>query len=323
MTPLPELELLHEQATARNDEDWADNDSQRATNQHVIDVQFGKQKRQYVEARAALTQAAPDWLAKPGPDGGPQTERPPMPLWIKLDADQQRQTDIVLAQNARGLAPASPPAEGPMSDALPEPLRDGQELAQASDPAKVNPTGQWRIDLRYLPIAHRGHAYLQLVDPDGNVRAELHGLAHSKHTGDDMRLGTDESNLVARHDVLDQFGPRFGTATKHIATVASGSYDDIVRRTWSRALDATTKINNLKFDYKGDDPAYELGFDNVQIQNSNSVAYSLGRAMGLDLDGAIAAARMDRRFPGWRRDLLDPKYDRYVTPPQFGVTNAP
>ena len=41
--------------------------------------------------------------------------------------------------------------------------------------------GKWRIELRYLPIAHRGHVFLALVDDKENVAGELHGLAYSKH----------------------------------------------------------------------------------------------------------------------------------------------
>ena len=38
-------------------------------------------------------------------------------------------------------------------------------------------TKDWKIELKYLPIAHRGHAFLALVDHDGKVVGELHGLA--------------------------------------------------------------------------------------------------------------------------------------------------
>ncbi len=74
---------------------------------------------------------------------------------------------------------------------------------------------------------------------------------------------------------------------------------------------------------KASDLSYEAGTDGGQIQNSNAVAFTLGRATSLDLDGAVRAAGIARKFPGWARDLLDPKYDRYVAPPALAVTNAP
>ncbi|MBS0518631.1 MAG: lipid II-degrading bacteriocin [Proteobacteria bacterium] len=104
---LAALDTAHQAATVRNESDWPDNASQRATNQHFIDVAFGTRKRDAVKARAELTRAVTDWLAQPTPDGSPQTQRPPLPIWTKLDPQQQREADIVLAQNAVG----SPDAE--------------------------------------------------------------------------------------------------------------------------------------------------------------------------------------------------------------------
>jgi hypothetical protein len=78
---------------------------------------------------------------------------------------------------------------------------------------------------------------------------------------------------------------------------------------------AGDQINRRDFDYKGHDPAYEIGGDGGEIQNSNSAAYTLGKAMGIGLDGAMRSAGIERRFSGWGRDLLDPNYKRYVAPP--------
>ncbi len=54
----------------------------------------------------------------------------------------------------------------------------------------------WHIEMRYLPIAHRGHAFLALVDPNGNVQRELHGLARSRNTDNLVALGMDGAHLV-------------------------------------------------------------------------------------------------------------------------------
>jgi len=53
------------------------------------------------------------------------------------------------------------------------------------------------------------------------------------------------------------------------------------------------------------------------------VAFTLGKAMGLDMDRAILDTGMGRRFSGWGRDLLDPKRERYVAAPPFPVRDAP
>ncbi|OFW98811.1 MAG: hypothetical protein A3D94_05195 [Alphaproteobacteria bacterium RIFCSPHIGHO2_12_FULL_66_14] len=113
-----------------------------------------------------------------------------------------------------------------------------------------------------------------------------------------------------------------GKDTKTISTVASGSADEI-RKIWSRGMQAADAITSRKFDYKAHDLSYELGTDGGQIQNSNSVAFTLGKAMGLDLSAALRDKGMTRTFSGWDRDLLDPKYKRYVAPPVFPVKDAP
>ena len=96
-----------------------------------------------------------------------------------------------------------------------------------------------------------------------------------------------------------------------------------MERLWARGVTAAEAINDRKFDYKAHDPSYELGTDGGEIQNSNSVAFTLGKAMGLDLSGILRDEGMTRTFSGWDRDLLDPKYKRYVAPPVFPVKDAP
>lgn len=177
-------------------------------------------------------------------------------------------------------------------------------------------TKDWKIELKYLPIAHRGHAFLALVDHDGKVDRELHGLAKSKHTEQLVDMGMDGADLVAtqeRH--MDE------KETKPISIAASGSREEM-EKLWARGATAAEAINGQKFDYKAHDPSYELGTDGGQIQNSNSVAFTLGKAMGLDLSRVLRDNGMTRTFSGWDRDLLDPKYKRYVAPPVFPVTHS-
>ena len=99
---LEEAEAAHQAMTAQNATDWAGNPSQRATNQHFIDVQFGQRKRGIDQARAQLDGAVADWLTQPMPDGQPQIERPPLAIWTQLSPGDQNTVDAVLAHGARG-----------------------------------------------------------------------------------------------------------------------------------------------------------------------------------------------------------------------------
>jgi len=174
--------------------------------------------------------------------------------------------------------------------------------------------GAWRIELRYLPIGHRGHAFLTLVDPERHVRGELHGLAFSRNgpiAGPDelekpMAIGIDGSRLKGWQTSRES---KFGLESEKIGDVAYGPYDDIVRGKWARGQRAADEITKRDFDYKADDLSYELlGGNGGQIQNSNSAAYTYGKNMDLDLDSAVRDAGIERKFPGWGCNLLDPTY---------------
>ena len=218
-----------------------------------------------------------------------------------------------------GGAAASPPAES-----------DEQYAAQLGTDSLPEPEpGPWRIELRQHAITgHRSHAILALVGPDESTRAELNGLSNSRNFGkgengkdkffDALPAGIDGSKLIA-HSTDRPYGLR---STK-VANVASGSYDDIVKDMWGRGIQAADQINRRNLDYKGHDPAYEFGGRGGEIQNSNSVAYTLGRAMNLDLDAALRATGTERIFSGWGRDLLDPQYKPYVAPPALANQWAP
>ncbi len=122
---LPEIGPAHADALSRNTVDWPDDREQQATNRHLIDVLFGTHQRALQQAASQRDRAVQDWLGRRDAQGNPQTERPPPSLWKQLDADQRRQVDSRLAQNARGeTASDSPTAEGPEH-------QDGLQLANA------------------------------------------------------------------------------------------------------------------------------------------------------------------------------------------------
>jgi hypothetical protein len=136
---LAELDAAHQAATAQNDSDWPDDDSQRATNQHFIDVAFGQKKRAALEAKAGLHQAVNDWLDQSGADGTPQTERPPLALWTQLDPKEQQAVDRVLLWNARGEDPDSERAGPPTSDDAPPEAGPEESDPEESDPEESDP----------------------------------------------------------------------------------------------------------------------------------------------------------------------------------------
>lgn len=178
-----------------------------------------------------------------------------------------------------------------------------------------NQGGDWKIVLMNHPIAHRGHAYFALVRGEKEVVSELHGFGFSKNTGDQQDLATDGANLEGRERIA-------GFKSEPIGILKTGSREEI-EKIWAKGASAIGAINEKKFDYKPSDISFELGTDGGQIQNSNSVAYTVSKAMGFDADRLLQENGKIRRFPGWGRDLLDPKYERYVAPPVFPVRDAP
>jgi hypothetical protein len=93
---LPDLRQAHLKATAQNEADWLENAGQRATNQHFIDVKFGKAVRDVLIDQAELKRSVADWLARPGPDGEAQTERPPVAIWASLSVAERNEIDSAL-----------------------------------------------------------------------------------------------------------------------------------------------------------------------------------------------------------------------------------
>ena len=174
----------------------------------------------------------------------------------------------------------------------------------------------WHIEMRYLPLAHRGHAFLALVDPKGKVQREMHGLARSRNTGELVALGADGANLVAVQSPRPYFDGPDNPRTISLGTVYTGPYEDTVRGKWRTGLEAGVDLNAKNLDYKADDVSYEMGTNGGQIQNSNSANFSFGKPMHLDLSTAIRNKGLERVFPGWGRDVLDPTYQPYVAPPQ-------
>jgi len=72
-----------------------------------------------------------------------------------------------------------------------------------------------------------------------------------------------------------------------------GSKEEI-ERIWANGVAAANAITENRFDYKAHDPSYEAGTDGGQIQNSNSVAYTISKAMGWRLTPIASCGRRMR-----------------------------
>ncbi len=79
-----ELDAAHQAATAQNEADWSDSDSQRTTNQYFIDVAFNQKKRDAEQGKATLDRSVENWLSQPG-----QILRPPPDVWARLDPEEK------------------------------------------------------------------------------------------------------------------------------------------------------------------------------------------------------------------------------------------
>jgi hypothetical protein len=113
---MADLKQAHLDATAQNETDWPDDANQRATNQHFIDVKFGKAMRGALDTQAELRRSVADWLTRPGPNGEAQTERPPVAMWAALSPEERDQVDHILLR-----APWETPRSRPKIELLPKP----------------------------------------------------------------------------------------------------------------------------------------------------------------------------------------------------------
>jgi len=213
-------------------------------------------------------------------------------------------------------------AQLPSQDSNTNPLRTKEtgwrdvEAGDANQPIPDNAgPDDWTIELRYLPIADYGHAFLALRDRNGNVQRELHALSRSRNaTNELLAFGPDGSRLSGVQTDRPLFdGPGDSSRTKLISNVYSGSHDDAQAK-WQSALQAAAQMNSKDLDYKSFDLSYPMGTNGGQIQNSNSGNYTFGKFAHLDLATELRNKGMERTFPGFGRDLLDPTYQPYVAP---------
>lgn len=149
--------------------------------------------------------------------------------------------------------------------------------------------GQYRIVKAELPLLGgiAGHNFLVLIDPNGKVIGEFHGLATDAE-GRAKPIGNLPSDTLKGHVDRRWYQPDFAQAE-----VASGDQAKIMNL-WNAAAAARTKMDALDIHY----PWFGLG------QNSNSYLSTLIASMGLTEPPLSGGAPVK---PGARSILLDPK----------------
>lgn len=154
--------------------------------------------------------------------------------------------------------------------------------------------GYFSIQLMQQPLVFgiAGHNYLVLRDSNNQIKEELHGLATDTITGSWKYIGNDTTDVLK---VWKFAGPHFYIAQKNYSGVTLSYGDEkTITTIWQKAIPCVSEINNLQIKY----PPYGMNIRG-DTENSNSVAYTLTRCMGLD------AEHLGLITPGWGKNLLD------------------
>ena len=155
---------------------------------------------------------------------------------------------------------------------------------------------QHRLEVGHSPFAHN---YLVLYDDQGNVVAELHGMAADPATGDEQLLGRSRHNLRA----FEYPGKKWYRDGEAEQILWQGPHDDAMAR-WQAARAAHDQINsgNLTYNFWGSDlngpRDWDAPIPPVIAGNSNSVNRTFIEAMGLK------APSMPLMAPGTENQLL-------------------
>jgi Ca2+-binding RTX toxin-like protein len=173
--------------------------------------------------------------------------------------------------------------------------------------------GNYKIERRELPVLGAGgHYYLTLVDGNGVLVSELHGLATSA-SGQTKTMGSDLVGDKIKFNEYNQTHPNLddnGTPYKNINAGWSGYYgkdqaseviatgdEQTIMDLWNKARAAGEAINAKDIGY-----SFTGGGENEG--NSNSVNKTLLDAMGKE--GHDLSWRLT---PGDQKNLLDPQHN--------------
>lgn len=154
--------------------------------------------------------------------------------------------------------------------------------------------GSWSIHFMQHPLVFglAGHNYLALYNNDGNVIYELHGLATNPETGEWRYIGTKSTDLLK---VWEFDTSKYYLSSKNLPgrILAEGGKEDM-EGLWNKARTCKDPINARNIAY----PSFGFSIKNETI-NSNSVAFTLTKCMGLD------TRHIGLITPGSKLDLLN------------------
>lgn len=162
--------------------------------------------------------------------------------------------------------------------------------------------GKWSIHFMQHPLVFglAGHNYIALYNADGHILSELHGLATNPATGEWRYIGTRSTDLLK---VWEFDASKYYMASKNFPgrVLAEGSEHEILDL-WEKAQQCKDPINRRNISY----PAFGFSIKNETF-NSNSVAYTLTKCMGLD------TRHIGLITPGSKLDLLNGYFDNTLT----------
>ncbi len=165
---------------------------------------------------------------------------------------------------------------------------------EITHPTPTPAFGKWSIQKIQYPLllGLAGHNYLVLRDEKNNVVYELHGLATDALTGIWKYVGASDTDKLV---VWEFNGSRnyFSSNNDPGFVLTTGSKEDMLML-WEKARTCKEKINEKKLLY----PPLGVKVTGETI-NSNSVAYTLIRCMGLN------TRHLGIFTPGAKKDILN------------------
>lgn len=137
--------------------------------------------------------------------------------------------------------------------------------------------GNWSIQFMQHPLlfGFAGHNYLALRDADGSIISEIHGLATDNITGMWKYVGTNSTDIL---QVWQFENPHFYLAEKTFpGIILTQGTEQEMKSVWAQGAACEQPINTQRIPY----PPYGISFKN-ETTNSNSVAYTISKCMGLN-----------------------------------------
>jgi hypothetical protein len=170
-----------------------------------------------------------------------------------------------------------------------------------------NIAGKWGIEARafQIPYTPFTHNFWVLVDLNGNVVDQIHGLAVDPKTGTAKALGNSSHLLQVVNDAKIIWALYPGQP----AVVCASGAEAAIRQRWQSAVNAFPAINSLHLKYPN-------VWQHTYKANSNTVFNTVGQIMSF----AAPALLLPTRSPGINlvisKDIIEQYY--YVhTPPSF------